>query len=73
MQGVARLNHPGETASKPSRLGLRNYLEAHTELPETLETLVAAVGDALGFGSLRSFTAAFMRAVGCTPQQFRRR
>ena len=34
---------------------------------------VVTIGDALGFGSLRSFTAAFMRAVGCTPQQFRRR
>ena len=33
---------------------------------------VAAIGDALGFESLMSFTAAFKRAVGCTPQQFQR-
>lgn len=34
---------------------------------------VATISDALGFASLRSFTAAFTRAVGCTPQQFQRR
>ena len=33
---------------------------------------VAAIGDALGFASPRSFTAAFTRAVGYTPQQFQR-
>ena len=33
---------------------------------------VAAIGDALRFASFRSFTAAFTRAVGCTPQQFQR-
>ena len=37
------------------------------------EASVAAIGDALGFASSTSFTAAFKRAVGCTPQQFQRR
>ncbi len=95
-----------------------DYLEAHAELPVTLEALaslanlsvfhfarlfrqttglppyryvvrwkihrakrllrlsgapVAAISDALGFASPRSFVAAFTRAVGCTPQQFQRR
>ena len=34
---------------------------------------INAISDALGFGSLNSFVAAFRRVVGCTPQQFQRR
>lgn len=93
------------------------YLEAHAELPITLETLaslanlsvfhfarlfkqttgvapyqhvlrwkirraqqllglghapVAAISDALGFASPANFSAAFKRAVGCSPQEFQR-
>ncbi|MFD2937410.1 helix-turn-helix transcriptional regulator [Spirosoma flavum] len=33
---------------------------------------VADIGDALGFGSLASFSTAFKRAVGRSPQQFQR-
>lgn len=51
---------------------LRWKIERARQLRRLGHAPVAAISDALGFASPANFSAAFKRAVGCSPQEFQR-
>lgn len=61
------------TGLPPYQYVLRWKMERAKHLLRRDSAGVADLSDELGFASPVSFTAAFKRLVGCTPQQFQRR